>query len=192
MDGIADISDVVVYSEDDGATYSEGLHADAHSAGIRAASFPNRATGDPVLAPEVLIVVLPKEAYGPSDQSLLDLAFAAASRKDVRPIGDNPRIEPAIVLPYEIEANLLFDAGPAPEVVIAQAKEAVLAYVQSRRIIGARVQCIGIAAALKVAGVQEIDLTKPEADIEPGSKGYAELSGPPVVTTETIIQEWRP
>ena len=192
LDGVADIADVAAYSEDDNATYTDGLHADAHTVGLRAAPFANRATGDPVMAPEALIVILPKVAYGATDQALLTRAFHAASRKDVRPIGDNVRIEPATALPYLIEANLFFDAGPSPDVVIAEAKAAVMTYVQSRRRIGARVQRIGIAAALKVPGVQEIDLTEPAADILPGSKGYGELSADPVITAEVLTEGWRP
>jgi phage-related baseplate assembly protein len=192
LDGIADISDVAPYSEDDNATYTDGLHADAHTVGLRAMPFANRATGDPVLAPEVLIVILPKEAYGAADQALLTRAFHAVSRKDVRPIGDNVRIEPATAFPYLIEAKLFLDAGPSPDVVITEAKSAVMTYVQSRRRIGARVQRIGIAAALKVPGVQEIDLIAPAADILPGSKGYGELSDDPIITAEVLTEGWRP
>lgn len=192
LDGVADIADVAVYSEDDNATYTDGAHADAYTVGLRAAPFANRATGDPVLAPEVLIVTLPKVAYGASDQALLDRAWHAAARKDVRPIGDNVRIEPAQNHDYEIEGNLLFDAGASPEVVVAEALASVLTYVASRRRIGARVQRIGIAAAMKVSGVQELNLIKPAADILPGSKGYAELIGDPVITVEVVQEGWRP
>lgn len=192
LDGTRDVSDVAVYSEDDNATYTAGLHADAHTAGMRAAAFGNRATGDPVIAPEVLIVILPTEAYGAADQALLDRAYVAASRKDVRPIGDTVRIEPATATPYQIEANLLFDGSAAPEVVIAEALAAVTAYTTSRRRIGARVQRVGIAAAMKVPGVEEIDLIHPAADILPGSKGYGQLTGEPVITAEVLQEGWRP
>ena len=193
LDGVADIADVKVYSEDDGATYTDGPYADAYTAGLRSAPFENRATGDPVLAPENLIVILPQLAYGPCDQGLMDRAWNAASHKEVRPIGDTVRIEPAQDHDYEIEAKLLFDAGASPEVVVAEAAEAVLQYVQERRLVAAKVQRIGIAAALKVAGVQEIELAKPAADILPGSKGYAKLVGDPIITAEVVQDEgWRP
>ncbi len=192
LDGIADISDVAAYSEDDNATYSAGLHADAYTAGLRTAPFPDRDDGNPVLAPEVLIVILPSEVYGPCDQSLLDRAFTANQRKDTRPIGDCVRIEPATVATYEVEANLLFETGPPAQSVIDAARIALQSYVDSRRRIGARVQRIGIASALKVAGVQEIDLLKPVADILPGSKGVAEMLRDAVITAEPIVEGWRP
>lgn len=192
LDGVADIADVAVYSEDDNATYSTGLHADAFTAGLRAAAFTGRATGDPVLSPEVLIVILPSVGYGPCDQALLDRAFTANQRKDTRPIGDCVRIEPALVSTYQVEANLLFEAGATAANVIEAATAALAIYVDSRRRIGARVQRIGIAAALKVPGVQEIDLAKPVADILPGSKGAAELLGDPLITAEPLVEGWRP
>lgn len=192
LDGVADIADVAVYSEDDNATYSTGLHADAFTAGLRTAAFTGRATGDPVLSPEVLIVILPSVGYGPCDQALLDRAFTANQRKDTRPIGDCVRIEPAFVSTYEVEANLLFETGATAANVIEAATAALAIYVDSRRRIGARVQRIGIAAALKVPGVQEIDLAKPVADILPGSKGAAELLGDPLITAEPLVEGWRP
>ncbi len=191
LDGTADISDVAAYSEDDGATYTDGPHADAYTEGLRAAPFDNRATGDPVLSPEVLLVVLPTPAYGDADAALLSRTYAASSRKDVRPIGDNVRIESAMAHNFEIEVILYFDAGPSPAEVIATAQAALETYLQSRRRIGARMQRIGIAAALKVEGVQEIDLVKPAADIEVGSKGYARLVGAPVITAEVLAEGWR-
>lgn len=192
LDGIADLADVAAFSEDDNASYSAGLHADAYTAGLRVAAFTDRDNGDPVLAPEVLIVILPTALYGPCDQALLDRAFEANQRKDTRPIGDCVRIEPATVSSYTVQANLLFETGPSAASVIKAARAALDIYVESRRRIGARVQRVGIAAALKVEGVQEIDLVLPVGDILPGSKGVAEMQGDAQITASPVVRGWRP
>lgn len=192
LDGVADISDVWPFSEVDNATYSAGMHSDAHSMGLRSAPFTGRADGDPVLAPEVLAVILPKKDYGPADQALLDRAWSAASRKEVRPIGDLVRIEPAQPIAYNIEAKLLVAPGADAAPLIERARAAALAYVDTRRRIGVRVQQFGIAAALKVHGVLEVELTAPAADIVPGSKSFGELVGEPVITSGFVAEGWRP
>ena len=190
LDGVRDISDAAAYSEEDGALYSDTLHADAYSAGLRPAPFANRATGDPVLAPEILIVVLPTLEYGVSNQSLMDRTFEALSGKEVRPLGDTARIEAADITDYQITAVLKFAAGADPQIIADEATIGVNAYVAARRRIGAIVQMLGIAAAMKVADVVELEITTPAADIDPGSKGAAQCTDI-TITTQIAEGSWR-
>lgn len=190
LDGIRDVVDVATYAEEDSATYTDGLHADAFSMGLRATPFAGRQTGDPVLAPEILQVVLPSLEYGPADQSLLDRSFNAVNREDARPLGDNVRVEPAQIAEYQVAGVLRFAPGADPAIIVEQARQGIEAYVAARRRIGAVVQVVGIAAAMKVADVIELEITSPVADIDPGSKGAATCTG---ITLESEQAEatWR-
>ena len=112
LDGVRDIADAAAYSEEDAATYSDPiLHADAYSMGLVATPFTGRANGNPVLAPEILIVALPTLAYGAADQALLNRVFTACTAEDVRPLGDNVRVEAATITAYDIEVTLYYAPG---------------------------------------------------------------------------------
>lgn len=185
LDGKRDIADVAVYSEEDAATYSAGLHADAYSAGLIPNPFAGRNNGNPVLAPEVLVIVLPTVTYGAADQSLMDRTFQAVTPKDVRPIGDNVRIEPAVVTPYDIEVTLYYAPGVDVSAMAAEAKKRLAAYATSRRRIGLAVQREVIGGRAAVDDNVTVEVTKPVADIEPGSKGVGQVGQIIVHTIQT-------
>jgi len=161
------------------------LHADAYSAGLIPNPFVGRNSGDPVLAPEVLVIVLPTVTYGAADQSLLDRTFQAVTPKDVRPIGDNVRIEPAVVTPYEIEVTLYYAPGVDVSAMAAEAKKRLVAYATSRRRIGLAVQREVIGGRAAVDDNVTVEVTKPAVDIEPGSKGVGQVGQIIVHTIQT-------
>lgn len=175
LDGTRDISDAVVYSEEDDATYSDTLHADAFSMGLKAVPFAGRDEDDPVLAPEILVVILPTLAYGDADQDLVDRAFLACSSSEVRPVGDNVRVEAATVTPYNIAVTLYYAPGADASTMIAAAEANLDAYAKARRRIGLSVQREVIGGRAAVDNNVIVDITSPVADIEPGSKGAAQV-----------------
>lgn len=177
LDGVPDIADAWAYSEENAATYSAGLHADAYSAGARPTPFAGRGDGDLVLAPEVLVVILPVVAYGPCDQALLDRAYEAATARDVRPLGDNVRIEPADVVDYAVELSITYARGADPTPLIDAARAAVQAYVDKRRRVGVAAELHGIFGAAYVSGVEAVSGIAPAADVAGGSKQAPNCTG---------------
>lgn len=184
LDGVRDIADAVAYSEEDGATYSSGLHSDAYSMGRRPIPFANRGDGDPVLAPENLIVVLPSLAYGPADQSLLDRVWNACLPEDVRPLGDTVRIEPAAVTVYDISVVLHYAPGADVGTLVEAARSRLAAYAQARRRIGLTVQRSVIGGRAAIDDNVTVEILSPAADIEPGPKGVGQLG----TLTVTAVQ----
>jgi phage-related baseplate assembly protein len=175
LDGVRDIADAAAYSEEDGATYSSTLHADAYSMGLVAAPFAGRDDGDPVMAPEVLIVVLPTRAYGAADQALLNRAFTACTAADVRPLGDNVRIEAATVTSYDITVNLYYAPGADTGTIATAAKARLEAYAADRRRVGFSIQRGVIGGRAAPDNSVTVEVVSPAADIVPGSKGAAEV-----------------
>lgn len=163
------VLDVRAYGEDDGALY---------------------ANDDPVLAPEVLIVVLGRDGDGtPSSQLLADVA-AALGPEEIRPCGDKVTVEPATVTTYDVVGVIKHAPGADPAPLLAAAEARVAGYVQARRKIGRLHQVLGIGAAMKVTDVEEIELTSPVADIDPGSKG-AGYCASITLTAEIVEDDWR-
>lgn len=189
LDGTRDIADAVVYSEEDAATYSDSLHEDAYSMGMIPAPFADRDTGDPVLAPEILIVVLPTLSYGVADAALLKRVFRACTAEEVRPIGDNVRIEAATVTPYDIAVTLYYAPGADAAALAAEAKKRLEAYASDRRRIGLAVQREVIGGRAAVDNNVTVEVTSPSADIEPGPKGVGQV-GTVTVTTVQAQGSW--
>lgn len=191
LDGVRDIADAVAYSEEDEAEYSVGggvLYEDAYTMGLRNTSF-GREDEDPVLAPEILIVVLPTLAYGPADTGLLKRVFRACTAEDVRPLGDNVRVEAAAVTTYNIEVTLRYAPGADATTMAAEATKRLEAYAAARRRIGLAVQREVIGGRAAVDNRVTVEVTHPATDIEPGPKGVGQV-GTVTVNIEQIEGSW--
>ncbi|MGE3784734.1 MAG: baseplate J/gp47 family protein [Alphaproteobacteria bacterium] len=190
LDGVRDIADAVAYSEEDAATYSDPvLHADAYSMGLIATPFTGRDNGDPVLAPEILIVVLPTLSYGAADLALLKRVYLACTAEDVRPLGDNVRIEAAAVTAYDITVTLKYAPGADASTMAAEAKKRLEAYAADRRRIGLAIQREVIGGRAAVDNRVTVEVTSPAADIEPGPKGVGQV-GTVTVNVEQVEGSW--
>jgi phage-related baseplate assembly protein len=175
LDGVRDVADAAVYSEEDAAVYSDTLHADAYSMGLIATPFTGRDDDDPVLAPEILIVVLPTRIYGVADQELLDRVFTAVTAADVRPLGDNVRIEAAAVTDYDIEVNLYYAPGADTATIKTAAEARLAAYAAERRRVGFAIQREVIGGRAAPDNSVTVEVVSPAADVVPGSKGAAQV-----------------
>lgn len=187
LDGTADVSDVAVYSEEDAATYSGSgvLYSDAYTNGLRGTAFSGRDSGDFVKAPEVLIVVVPTVSFGNATQSLLDRVFAATNANEVRPVGDTIRVEAAVKTTYDISVTLYYDPGADASTIQAQAVSALTKYASERRRVGLKIQREVIGGRAAVDNDCTIAITSPASDIDPGSKGFAEVGN----ITVTMVQQ---
>ena len=98
--------------------------------------------------------------------ALVQAVAAVVSADTVRPLTDTVRAKAGKVLPYTIDATLTVAAGPDRETVRAAAQAAVTAYARGRHRLGISVPRSALIAALHVAGVVEVDLTLPAADVD--------------------------
>ncbi|USQ97243.1 baseplate assembly protein [Caulobacter sp. RL271] len=165
-----DVLDVACYGEEDDAVYA--------------------GSGNPVLAPEVLLVVLSRVGDGEPADELLDTVAAAVNAEEVRPIGDKVTVEPATITPYAVAGVVKHRRGADPAPLLAAATAQVQAYCDARRRIGRVVQVLGIGAAMKVTDAEELELSSPVADIDPGSKGAAYCTSI-TLTAEVVEDDWR-
>jgi len=174
LDGRRAVSDAAAYSEEDGAKYPDGSD---------------------VIAPEILIVVVPsperleKEAWT-AGMSLRAEVLAAVSAKDVRPLGDKVTVHIADRAAYSVEAILKVTAGQNYELVEAEATKRVQAYAKAQRRAGAVIERLVLGGALSVAGVASIELISPAADVDPGSLGAPDLAGVTILLV-AAEENWR-
>lgn len=170
LDGVNDIIDAVAYSEEDGAVYSEVTYADAHSVGIKPTAYAGRGNGDPVVAPEILVVIHATDEYGPEDQELCDRAYAALTRKEVRPLGDNVRVESPERVEYAVEMVIRYSLGADPTPLVQEARKRVLTYVTARQKVGLVSELLGIGGGGYVSNIESVELISPTSDIGGGQK----------------------
>lgn len=113
----------------------------------------------------VTVYVLSRTGTGSAGVDLLATVTAALNDETVRPMTDQVTVMSASVVNYAITATLTMYPGPDPDVVLQTAIDAVTAYADAQHRIGYDVTRSGIFAALHQAGVQNVNLTSPSADL---------------------------
>lgn len=134
-------------------------HALSADADVLDASATSPTPGD------VLITVLSRSGDGTADAGLLAVVLAATDADTVRPLTDTVAVQSATLVDYAVTATLTFYSGPDPTPIVATAQAAVQAYVDGQFRLGLDVTRSGLFAALHQAGVQNVTLTSPAADI---------------------------
>lgn len=143
----------------EGSYVFHGLSADPDVKDIQAVS------PDPG---DVTIYVLSRTDDGTAGPDVLDAVEAKLNAEEIRPLTDNVTVLSATVTTYTIEAELTVYPGPDAGVILDAAEAAAQAYADSVHRIGYDVARSGIFAALHQAGVQNVNLTEPDADIVNG------------------------
>lgn len=114
---------------------------------------------------EVVVSVLSKDGDGTAPQALLDLVEASVGADDVRPLTDEVTVQTAQIVPFAIDAQLTLYPGPDADLILATATAALDDLLARNRRIGIDITRSAIFAALHVAGVQNVQLVAPAADV---------------------------
>lgn len=114
---------------------------------------------------EVVVTVLSRVADGTPTAQVLDAVEAVVTDPQRRPLGDDVSVAATQILTYDVIADLTLYPGPDDGVVLAAAQAAVEAYVEARHRLDNDVARSGLLAALHQAGVQNVAMTSPAADI---------------------------
>lgn len=112
---------------------------------------------------EVRVVVLGVDGSGIPDAELLTLVDATTQPR--RPLTDFVMVEPATVQEFSVEATLTLYEGPDATLVIDAARNAVEAFVAEHHRLGHDITVSGLHAAMHQAGVQNVRLAQPAANL---------------------------
>lgn len=115
---------------------------------------------------DVNVFVLSRTGDGTASAPLLAAVREALNAETVRPMTDRVTVLSASVVGYTVQASLTLYPGPAADVVLAAAQDALASYIKATHRIGYDVTRSGIFRALHQPGVQNVTLTLPAADIE--------------------------
>lgn len=113
----------------------------------------------------VEVYVLSRSDSGIPAPSVLANVAATLTAETVRPLTDFVSVFAVDAVTYTVEAEIAVFDGPDMEVVRATAQAAAEAYVTAQRMIGLPVARSGLFAALHGAGVRNVNLIQPAADV---------------------------
>ncbi len=156
-----------------GPTAAYQFHALSASGDVADVSATSPAPG------EVVISVLSIEGDGTASAELLATVSDAVGADDVRPLTDQVTVQSAEIVAFEIEAGLTLYPGPDAALIQAAAQAGLDAMLAEQRKIGRDITRSGIFRALHVAGVQNVDLVKPAADVIIGA---TQVAAPSAIT----------
>jgi len=134
-------------------------HARSASADVLDASATSPSPG------EVVVSILSRTGDGTAPPQTLSAVEAVLTHDEVRPLTDNVTVQSADIVDFNVTADLFLYAGPDSGLIIQVATSALDLYLADNRRLGRDITRAGIIAALKVAGVQNVILTEPGADL---------------------------
>lgn len=116
---------------------------------------------------EVLIAVMSWEGDGMASPEIVDLVAAATSSERVRPLCSLVTVQSVARVDFEVSAVLTIGSGPDSTVIVEAAAATLNDYLASARLVGGAIRRSALFAALHVAGVSQVVLASPVADVEP-------------------------
>lgn len=126
---------------------------------------------------DVAVTILSTEGNGQADQALLDTVTVALDDEKVRPGNDRPQTRSAEIIEYAIEVELAMHDGPDKAVVIAEAINRLQSYADLMHRIGCNIRHAKIDHAAGLAGVENVTILSPEADILVSNRQAAYCTG---------------
>ncbi|EPF77288.1 baseplate assembly protein [Acinetobacter gyllenbergii] len=104
-----------------------------------------------------------------STEELNTIVFNYVSGEKRRPTGDRVLVQSAEIVNYEIEAVLVTKNVPETEAVLSAAEKNILAFTKAAKRLGKGVYFSDIYSALKVSGVERVELLKPIGEVSVSS-----------------------
>lgn len=122
---------------------------------------------------QVHVVPLTNVGDGIPAGTLLERIRSRLKEPKIKPLTDILTVRAPALTNYVVDATLEIAEGPDPNVVLAAARASAALYVSARHRVGYPVRRNGVIAALGVAGVENITVASPAADILVAKDGVA-------------------
>ncbi|MDU7561406.1 MAG: baseplate J/gp47 family protein [Acinetobacter baumannii] len=133
------------------------LSADGRVADVKCSS--------PSPAHALLTILQRDTANNASTEALNNIVLTYVSAEKRRPTGDRVQVQSAEIINYEIEAVLVTKNVPETDPVLTAAQSNITAYTTEEKRIGKGVYFSDIYSALKVSGVERVELISPTSEI---------------------------
>jgi phage-related baseplate assembly protein len=146
---------------------------------------------------EVGIYVLSTEGDGTPTTQTVNAVINATTDPQRRPLTDHVLVRAAHITPYTISVTLYAKSGPDMNLLATTAKAAITAYASARRKVGNKIHRSGIAGAAFIPSivsggiefknpVEDVIVTTPATDIDPGQDGCGYTDPTTIVVTTQL------
>lgn len=119
----------------------------------------------------VRVTVLSRVGNGVPAPEVLEAVRVALNAEDIRPLNDTVLVEPGYVIPWQLTARLHFASGAATEPVVQAAQAAAEAFADAQHKLNTPLSRNMVIVALGVAGISDVELLSPTADIDAQAQG---------------------
>lgn len=133
------------------------LSADGRVADVKCSS--------PSPAHALLTILQRDTANNASTEALNNIVLTYVSAEKRRPTGDRVQVQSAEIINYEIEAVLVTRNVPETDPVLTAAQSNITIFTTEEKRIGKGVYFSDIYSALKVSGVERVELISPTAEL---------------------------
>lgn len=113
----------------------------------------------------VTVAVLARAGNGTPPAALLEKVRARLNHKTIRPLTDTVNVIPAHIVPVVIDYQIILPGLPDDEHSLNVARQRLADYCATTNIIGGTITIADIYASLKNAGISNVILRSPTADI---------------------------
>lgn len=114
---------------------------------------------------EVTVSVLSRLGDGTAAPELLTTVRNLLAGDEVRPLTDRVTVQSAVLVPFDVAAQLTLYPGPDSQLILDTAIAALDQLLAANRRLGRNISRSAIIAALHVGGVQNVNLIEPVADV---------------------------
>lgn len=114
---------------------------------------------------EVTVSVLSRLGDGTAAPELLTMVRNLLAGDEVRPLTDRVTVQSALLVPFDVAAQLTLYPGPDSQLILDSAIAALDQLLAANRRLGRNISRSAIIAALHVGGVQNVNLIEPVADV---------------------------
>lgn len=114
---------------------------------------------------EVTVSILSRLGNGTASPALLAIVRDLLAGDEVRPLTDRVTVQSAQLVPFNVNAQLTLYPGPDAQLILTTATAALGQLLAANRRLGRNISRSAIIASLHVAGVQNVNLVEPVADV---------------------------
>jgi phage-related baseplate assembly protein len=114
---------------------------------------------------EVIVSILSRTGDGTASPQLVASVANLLKSDGIRPLTDKVTVQSAEIVTFDIDAQLVLYPGPDQALILAAANASLDALIAANRSLGRDLTRSAITAALHVAGVQNVILVHPVADV---------------------------
>lgn len=119
------------------------------------------------------VVLMSDQGTGEASAQMCQTVLSALNDRVIRPLTDMVTVRSVKITHYRVSLTCFIGRGPDPNVIRAQVLAKLDTHIADRRGVGLNVYRAGLIEAAMIPGVQNVVISAPTGDVDPGDDGLA-------------------